>query len=254
MNSLSCTLRVLLLGSLPGLASAAVITYTWNSDFADSGVVPDGNPLGWSNTRNLSGITTTSLTDVNVSLSISGGYNGDLFVYLQHDSGIAILLNRPGKTSLDPFGYDDSGFNVTFDDSAANGDSHINFTGDLILGGASWRPDGRAVNPALVLVGDTRSSLLNGLNGLNPNGDWTLFVADMSGGDLTQSQVASWGLTLTAVPEPCEVAALGLLIGSSLFLRTRPKPRASPAQTNFPGAALGHPNSPIPPDGHCPIR
>ena len=95
MNSLSYTLRVMLFGSLPSMASAAVITHTWNSDFVGTGNVPDGNPLGWSDTRNLSGITTTTLTDVNVSLSLSGGYNGDLFVYLQHDSGIAILLNPP---------------------------------------------------------------------------------------------------------------------------------------------------------------
>jgi hypothetical protein len=43
-------------------------------------------------------------------------------------------------------------------------------------------------------------------NGLNPNGNWTLFIADMSGGDISFSQLDSWSLTFNAVPEPVNVA------------------------------------------------
>jgi hypothetical protein len=48
---------------------------------------------------------------------------------------------------------------------------------------------------------------------MSPNGTWTLFFADMSGG--AESTVVSWGLDITAVPEPANVA-LGIFGG--LFL------------------------------------
>ncbi|MEI8042492.1 MAG: proprotein convertase P-domain-containing protein [Verrucomicrobiota bacterium] len=46
--------------------------------------------------------------------------------------------------------------------------------------------------------------------GLNPNGNWRLFVADLNSGDMMT--VNSWGLhlELSAVPEPSEWAALSL--------------------------------------------
>ena len=219
------TLRLLPLAFLTGPASAALISQSWNSDFAAGGVVPDGNPVGWSDTRTLSGITATTITDVNVSLTITGGWNGDLYAYLQHSSGISIrisiLLNRPGRTSSDPFGFDDSGMNIVFDDTAANGDSHVTLSGTSILLGESWQPDGRAVDPAAVLDSSTRSSFLSNFNGLNPNGNWTFFVADMSGGGV--SKVTAWGLEISAVPEPSEALGAGILLGSALLLRIRPR-------------------------------
>jgi len=224
MNTLFNALRIILLsGPLSGMASGAVFFSTWNSGFDNSGIVPDGDPLGWSDTRVITGLAGDSITDITVSLSVTGGYNGDLFVYLQHDSGISILLNRPGRTATDAFGYADSGFNVTFNDSAPNGDSHVNFTGSSILAGTPWQPDGRATDPATAVDTNTRTDLLSSFTGFTPVGDWTLFVADMSGGDTSNSRVTSWGLELTAVPEPCEVTSLALLIGSSLFLRMRPR-------------------------------
>jgi len=44
-------------------------------------------------------------------------------------------------------------------------------------------------------------------NGLNPNGTWTLFFADLSGGDA--STLVSWGLDIAAVPEPTTWALVG---------------------------------------------
>ena len=224
MSTLTPSCRLLSLFALTGLSGsvgAAVFSFSWNSGFASGGLVPDGNPVGWSDTRTLSGITQTTITDVNVSLTVTGGWNGDLYAYLWHDSGMSILLNRPGRTAGNSFGYSDSGMNVVFDDSGTNADSHVSFTGGSILGGASWRPDGRAVDPATVLDSSPRSSFLTNFNGLNPNGNWTLFVADMSGG--SESTVAAWGLQITAVPEPSEFLGAGLLIGSAFLLRIRPR-------------------------------
>ncbi|MCZ7638525.1 MAG: hypothetical protein M5U12_22225 [Verrucomicrobia bacterium] len=67
--------------------------------------MPDGNPSGWSDTRTLSGLPATGLLDVNVVLSVVGGYNGDLYAYLAHGGGFTVLLNRVGRTADAPFGY-----------------------------------------------------------------------------------------------------------------------------------------------------
>jgi len=83
----------------------------------------------------------------------------------------------------------------------------------------TWQPDGAGFNSFL---------------GLNPNGDWRLFLADLNGADMMT--VNSWGLhlELSAVPEPSEWAAMsfGLLglawvvkrIGRRLKAKVKPMP------------------------------
>jgi len=163
---------------------AVPTTINWNSGFANAGVLPDGNTTGWFDTRTVSGITGNSILDVNVFLDITGGWNGDYYAYLTHSSGFSVLLNRVGQTGGNPFGYGDAGLNVTLDDSAANGDIHLYQLTLDPLGGAltgTWRPDG---------------SSFSSFNGLDPNGSWTLFVADLSNGEV--GTVANWGLRIDA--------------------------------------------------------
>lgn len=47
----------------------------------------------------------------------------------------------------------------------------------------TWQPDGRTNSPGSVLDSQPPDAFLSSFNGLDPNGDWTLFVADVSGGD-----------------------------------------------------------------------
>src|SRR6185369_16760217 len=207
--------KLILLGgllTLAGVAQATVYTYNFTGGFANGGVVPDGNVTGWSDNRSVSLVSdfgplrpgeTTDIRDVNVKLNITGGYNGDLYGYLVHSSGFAVLLNRSGKTGSDAFGYGDAGYNITLDDAAANGDIHLyrltqNPSGGTLTG--TWTPDGRNVNPATVVDTDSPSVLLGSFNGTSADGTWTLFLADMSGGDV--STVAGWGLEISVVPEP----------------------------------------------------
>jgi hypothetical protein len=200
-------------------ASAAIYTYTFNGGFANAGVVPDSNPTGWSDTRTLSGIAESQITDINVVLNVSGGYHGDLYAYLVHGDGFAVLLNRPGLASGSAFGYSDSGFAIRLDDQAdVSRDIHLYQTvsgwniADASAGNA-WRPDGRNIDPAspgVAFEAAGQTQMLAQFNGLNPNGSWTLFFADMSAGD--QSTVTSWSLEITAVPEPASLA-LGLFAG-----------------------------------------
>ncbi len=181
-------------------ARAALISYTFSDINAP---IPDGNANGYQNSQTLSGfgIQESYITDVNVRLNISGGYNGDLYVYLTHSSGFSVLLNRVGRTGDSPFGYSGSGLNVTFDD-AASSDVHNN---NNVLTG-TWQPDARNVDPATVTDLSSRSAFLDAFNGLDPNGTWTLFIADLSGGG--QSTLVDWGLDITAVPEPVTSALL----------------------------------------------
>ena len=113
------------------------------------------------------------------------------------------------------FGYSDSGFNITL--SSIGNDVHfysqhspgINGSGQLT---GDWQVDGRAIDPNSA-PGDFDSAsrvTFAGYNGMNPNGNWTLFFADMSAG--AQSTVVSWELDITAVPEPANIA-LGVFGG-----------------------------------------
>jgi hypothetical protein len=144
---------------------------------------------------------------------------------LYHGGQTVVLLNRAGVTSGNSFGYGDAGFNITLTDSAST-DIHLyGGNGGSQLTG-SYKPDGRNIDP--LSTGATFDSAARqnsgapfGLfNNVDPHGEWKLFIADMSGG--AQSQVASWGLEVTAVPEPVNIA-LGifgaLVIGSAVVRR-----------------------------------
>ena len=169
--------------------------------------IPDGSPVGLVNSLDIA-TSIERITNVTVTLNVSGGFNGDLHAYLIHDAGHAILLNRVGKTLANPSGYSDSGLNVTFTDSAANGDIH-NYR-QTLFGNPSmpqagpltnaWAPDGRDIDPALVLDSTPSTALLSAFHGLNPNGRWTLFIADVDA--VYSSTLVSWGLEIRGTSAP----------------------------------------------------
>src|SRR5262245_15115647 len=143
---------------VPGLSAQVVSTFTFAGINTE---IPDADLSGLVDTRTLT-LSESIIQNVTVALSISGSadpaFNGDFYAYLQHDSGLAILLNRVGRRSGDLFGYSDDGFDVTFSDSAANGDIHnyrVTLSGNAQLPlppGASsltgqWAPDARNVSP-----------------------------------------------------------------------------------------------------------
>jgi hypothetical protein len=173
--------------------------------------VPDGTPVGLADTQVISGFqgNLSSLTvDLRLDGRFAGAWNGDLYVTLVHDTGFSVLLNRTGKRLSDTVGFGDNGLDITLDDLAKNGDIHnyrLTVTGDLQQGlpgplTGAWQPDGRAVDPDFVLDTDVRTATLSGFDGLDPNGPWTLFVADLEYG--STFQLKSWGLNITtSVPE-----------------------------------------------------
>lgn len=225
---LSSTLVALALGVS---APAALYNYTFNSGFANGGLIPDGDLTGWSDPRTISGIPDLQIVDLNVTLNISGGDNGDLYGYLQHATGFVILLNRPGRTASDPAGYDNPGFNMTFDDAQGNHDIHLyqtfspsyNGNGQLL---GTWQSDGRNVHPSSVLDTDPRTATLDSFNTLDPNGSWTLFLADVSFGE--QSTMTGWGLEITAVPEVSSLIPALLVLGGAVLLQRWCRGRRQP--------------------------
>ena len=54
---------------------------------------------------------------------------------------------------------------------------------------------------------DAPTALLGSFNGTNPNGAWTLFLADLDFGE--QGTLVQWGVIVTAVPEPSTWTLLG---------------------------------------------
>lgn len=184
--------------------------------------IPDGDVNGLANSHVLSGFEAgNTLTNLMVSLNISGEYNGDLFAYLVHDTGFAVLLNRVGRTGAAPFGYSDPGLNFTFDDNAPGGDVHFYSpnNGAIAVAGL-WQPDARNVDPDIVTGLDLRTAYLGSFYNSSPNGTWTLFLADLSVGG--QNTLESWSFRFDVVPEP-STAALGLLglLAGLLVLRAR---------------------------------
>jgi len=119
-----------------------------------------------------------------------------------------VLLNRVGRCSALDLGYNDAGLDATFDDAATNGDIHVyrlqlsSSQGTPIPGPLTnaWAPDARVAYPTDVLDTDARSAFLGSFNGVDPNGEWVLFVADMEAGDI--HILDNWGLEITGYTAP----------------------------------------------------
>jgi subtilisin-like proprotein convertase family protein len=210
-----------------GLNSLHAATFTVENINA---VIPDGNLNGIQNSLNLSGLD-PQITDVNVTLTISGGFNGDFYAYLAHNDTISVLLNRPGLSAANSVGYPDPGFGptttgsrFTFDDQAAN-DVHRyrSFSFSLNSGGqltGAWQPDGRNIDPlstGSVFDSASRSAMLSAFNGMNPNGQWTLFITDTSPGG--EGTLVNWGIQITTIPEPSLNGIYAICAGMILLAR-----------------------------------
>jgi subtilisin-like proprotein convertase family protein len=170
-------------------------------------VIPDANASGLSYVRVISS-SITRLSSVRVQLQIHGEFNGDLYAYLRHvtpdTTNFCVLLNRPGKTVSNPFGYDDFGLDILFDDSSVNGDIHTyrQMTtpepGSPLMG--LWQPDGRKIDPFSVSDETPRTTALNLFAGQPAGGEWTLFLADLQSGGT--NFLLRWALEFSGMVRP----------------------------------------------------
>ena len=199
-----------------GPARAAVTATTFDLSWTGSLPVPDNDATGASRTFSFNAPEWNRIQVVTVELRFSGGWNGDLYAYLAHNGNLAILLNRPGRTAANDFGSGSTDLVAVFSDSAA-ADVHTALP-DSGPASGTWQPDGRHIDPLLVLDTTPRTHLLSGFTGMDPNGDWTLFIADQGAGDT--ATLTGWTLSITAVPEP-SVAILCIIAGTALLRRRR---------------------------------
>lgn len=236
---------------------SAVATRAAPLDDAFNGVnkpVPDGSLAGVADTQVIAA-PFTQLTSIRLTLAITGrddfdAFNGDLYATLVHDSGFSVLLNRPGRTASNLFGYDDNGLSVTLYDAAPDGDIHdyrdlfAGAFGDTLFGSCT-RTGGRWTR--------RRSSTRRrgprrcpGFHGLNPNGSWTLsFVADVETGGL--ALLDSWslqldGLNVTTVPEASTTAAMigGVAMVGCALANAAASALSPAAAQEFPDRAHEH--------------
>ena len=159
--------------------------------------IPDGNPVGLTIdgivSGHPSGMTVGGLT---VSLNISGGYNANLYAYLESpNKKLVALMNQPGVSEDNSFGASGAGMNITLLDGASS--SIQSETSGGVLSG-SYSAMGN----------------LSDFNGSAVDGTWTLYFADLVNGG-GESKLVDWSLNITAVPEPANVglfAVLALLV------------------------------------------
>ena len=74
--------------------------------------------------------------------------------------------------------------------------------------------DGRSADPGSVVAGDPRDGFL----GLDASGSWTLFAADLSGGD--SYILTGWSMEIIGVPEPGTTSLLAFSV-LALFARRK---------------------------------
>src|ERR1035437_7842751 len=98
-------------------AQAALYTYSCTGINA---TIPDADSSGHADSQTISEGTqgnylggNLSVADVVVRLDVSGGWNGDLYAYVRHQTaggtGFTVLLDRVGTMTGNPLGSDLSG-------------------------------------------------------------------------------------------------------------------------------------------------
>jgi subtilisin-like proprotein convertase family protein len=174
------------------------------------GVIPDGSPIGVTFSGTVSDAPGMTVSELTLTLNISGGFNGNLFAYLNAPDGThVVLMNQPGVSGENPFGASGAGMNITLQDSGAINGPIQTETSAAVLSGSY-----------------NAAGTLTDFNGAALNGIWELFFADeVSGGGTSTLNSSSLGIN--AVPEPVNMALVifsgFMVIGTMLARRARGK-------------------------------
>jgi subtilisin-like proprotein convertase family protein len=184
-------------------AAGADAAVNVSQSFSPDLTIPEANEAGVVDSESFTaapaGGTVSGLT---LSLTTTGGYNGDLYAYLISPNGTRVtLMDLPG-TGVDGFGAESSGMNLTLDDSAATSIQNVTGGSGTTLTG-TYQP----------------ADSLGAIAGSPANGTWDLYFADL-GSDGGSPVLEDWTLNLEVVPEPVNTA-LGIFGGLLLFTAGR---------------------------------
>jgi len=168
--------------SAPAAPSFCTATTT-NFSNTTSGTIPDNNSIGISRTISVSGVG-NYLWDVDVTINVSHTNPADLDIWLTSPAGTVVTL------TTDNGGNNNNVFQgTTFDDDADPGNNTTSTPGN------SSRVTDTTYANNVVKASLTPEEPLAAFVGENPNGNWTLTVADDQNG--TTGTLNSWSISVT---------------------------------------------------------
>jgi hypothetical protein len=192
-----------------GCAFALIATGLWFDGPAcgetfvnnDTILIPGGPGSIYPSIINVSGVLGV-VSDLNVTVSsITHTFSDDLDILLVGPNGLNVMLmaGAGGSTVL-------VNAQFTFDDQA--GQLMPNTLPPLISG--TYQPSNYEPLQGMPLPAPQGpyGSLLSAFNGMNPNGQWKLYVADDGAGDTGSMQ--GWSLQFNVVPAPGALALFAL--------------------------------------------
>ena len=197
---------------------------TYTASWSGSTAIPDNDLSGLAFALNFSDPSANRISGLAVSFTIHGGWNGDLYAYLSHGDSLVILLNRIGRSSATPDGSGTSGFDLnafTLSSAPQLPDVHAATGTTATPLAGNYAPDGRRILPtadAPTFDSAARDATFTTFLDSDPNGDWTLFFADVGPGNpftLTDLRIVA------EVPEPVTWALIAFvtLFGGTQLLR-----------------------------------
>lgn len=205
--------RIVLASAAALVAAPAALAADWTTD-GNNVAITDDTYNGTLGSMQAISIDVSGegpvLTDIDVILDISHTWLGDLTIKLQAPNGaVVFLVSRAGFAEPADDGSGCCGLNIDlfnntayeFDDQGGGGSSEGGFGP-----GASNRTSS----------GFNQVNGLTSLNGIDPNGRWTVYVGDGAGGDM--GIFDGYTLQITKVPAPGAIALLG---AASLLSRRR---------------------------------
>jgi hypothetical protein len=178
------------------------------------------------------------ISSLRISVTVTGGSNGDLYILLEHGGKSSVLVNRPGldtTVASSSYGSPSRGLNVTFFDAAPvdlKTSIPMSLDASYGAGGANdgqaqvtgvFQPDGRDVSPFSADLNSpaTATRTLAEFNNMAVDGPWTLSLVRID--SLETSTLESWSVEATSstvtVPEPGTVLPSMLLVCSGLYVR-----------------------------------
>lgn len=184
-------------------ATLAQAALTVSQTFSPGVEISAGNPVGVVEAESFTAAGAgNQVLGITVGLNISGGYNGSLYAYLVAPNGTLVtLMNEPG-TSVDGFGAESSGMNITLSDAGVTSIQDVTGGYGTTLTG-TYQAD----------------QTLGTFDNSSANGTWEIYFADLTsgGGDPVLN---SFTLNVEVVPEPVTQALaifLALLLGWTGF-------------------------------------